>query len=166
MAKTISKNLAPVRPAEPGSWPPTLLPPTKGLLEYWVSKCNNGKYPKRSDIEPGDITRILPYIFMVERANSGQSDYRFLLVGTEIVNIEGECTGQMLSELFPDREKYADVWKQYDESCKGRIYIRYQSLGWKGKQHIEYETVLLPLCGADEDVRYLIGTAYASFQPN
>lgn len=166
MAKAISRNLAPVRPTEPGSWPPTLLPPTKELLEYWVSKCENGKYPRRPDIEPGEITRILPYIFMVERSDSGKSDYRFLLVGTEIVKVEGECTGQMLSEFFPDREKYADVWKQYDESCKGRIHVRYQSLGWKGKQHIEYETVLLPLYGDDEDVRYLIGTACASFPPN
>lgn len=166
MAKNISKNLIAVQPFEPDSWPPALFPPAKKLLKYWSSKCKDGKYPHRSDIAPGEITRILPYVFIVERADQGKSDYRFLLVGTEIVKTEGECTGQLLSELFPDRERYADIWKQYDESCSGVIYVRHQNLGWKGKKYIEYETVLLPLRGNSENVEYLIGTAYAALLPD
>lgn len=165
MAKTTSRSMVPIRPTDPGSWPPTLFAPAKELLKYWASKCGAAKYPSRSAIEPGEITRILPYIFIVERSDGEKSDYRFLLVGTEIVNIEGECTGQLLSELFPDRDRYADVWRQYDESCMGVIYIRHQTLGWKGKKFIDYETVLLPLYGDNENVEYLIGTAYAALLP-
>ena len=166
MTKKISKNLTAVQPFEPDSWPPELSTPTVTLLKYWASKCGDGQYPQRSDIEPGEITRILPYIFIVQRSVNGKSDYRFILVGTEIVKIEGECTGQLLSELFPDRERYADTWKQYDESCSGAIYVRHQNLGWKGKKYIEYETVLLPLRGDGENVEYLIGTAYAALLPD
>ena len=158
--------MVPIWPTDPGSWPPALFAPTKELLKYWSSKCGAADYPKRSVIEPGEISRILPYIFIVERTDDGTNDYRFLLVGTGIVNIEGECTGQLLSELFPDRDRYPDVWRQYDESCKGAIYIRHQTLGWKGKKFIDYETVLLPLYGDDENVKYLIGTAYAALLPN
>lgn len=135
-------------------------------MDYWVSKCGATGYPSRSAIEPAKIARILPYVFIVERTDDGTNDYRFLLVGTEIVNIEGESTGQLLSELFPDRDQYADVWKHYDESCKGVIYVRHQTLGWKGKKFIDYETVLLPLYGDGENVKYLIGTSYAALLPN
>lgn len=165
MAKPISK-LVPIRPTDLGSWPATLSGPAKELLEYWVSKCDADKYPVRSAIEPSKIKRILPYIFIVERLDGEKSDYRFRLVGTGIVDIEGECTGRLLSELFPDRDKYSNVWKQYDECCMGVTYIRHQTLGWRGKKYIEYETVLLPLYGDGENVDYLIGTAYAALLPS
>jgi hypothetical protein len=134
-------------------------------LEYWVSKCDAGRYPSRSAIEPGKIAHILPYIFIIERSDGEKSDYRFRLVGTQIVNIEGERTGRLLSELFPDRDRYRDVWKQYDECCMGVTYARYQNLGWTGKKYIEYETVLLPLSGDAGNVDYLIGIAYARLLP-
>jgi hypothetical protein len=161
-----TSNLVPIQPADPGSWPETLSAPAKGLLEYWVSKCDADKYPKRSDIEPSEIIPILPYIFIAERLIGAESDYRFQLVGTEIVNIEGECTGQRLSELFSDRARYSSVWQQYDECCMGVAYVRHQTLGWKGKQYIDYEAILLPLYGNGENVGYLIGTAYAALKPS
>jgi hypothetical protein len=164
VAKQISK-LAPIRPTDGGSWPETLSDPAKALLEYWVSKCDAGRYPSRSAIEPGEITHILPYVFIVERLNGEKSDYRFRLVGTQIVNIEGECTGRLLSELLSDRDRYPEAWKQYDECCMGVTYVRHQSLGWTGKKYIDYETVLLPLYGDGENVDYLIGTAYAALLP-
>lgn len=159
MANLRSKLVA-IRPTERSSWPSSVSGPTKVLLEYWVSKCDAGRYPSRSAIEPGEITDILPHIFIVARLGNEKSDYRFQLVGTQIVNIEGECTGLLLSQLFPDRDEFSDIWKQYDECCMGVTYIRRQNLGWRGKEYIEYETILLPLYGDGESVDYLIGTAH------
>ncbi len=159
MVETIFK-LVPIRPTDPDSWPDILTGPVKRLLEYWVSKNHAGRYPGLADIEPREIVPILPYIFIVDRLDSGKSDYRFRLVGTQIVEIEGECTGRFLSGMFPDRDRYADIWKQYDECCLGTIYVRHQNLGWKGKMYIDYETVLLPLHGNGGNVDNLIGAAH------
>lgn len=161
MAKPISK-LVPIQPTKPDSWPESLSDIAKGLLEYWVSICDADKYPGFSAIEPKEITPILPNIFIVDRIDGEKSDYRFRLVGTRIAEIEGECTGRLLSEMFPDRERYSNVWKQYDECCLGVTYVRHQNLGWKGKKYIDYETVILPLYGDGETVKRLIGTAHGT----
>lgn len=165
--KKRESDIVGVRPDDPAGWPEDLSAPVAGLLHYWISKCVRGRYPRRADIAPGEIRDLLPYLYIVERLAGPQSDYLFRLVGTEIVKVEGECTGQRLSELFPDRGGYAAIWRQYDDACRGRIRVRYQDLGWKGKKHIDYETVLLPLRGdhkrsEEGDVAFLIGVAYAT----
>lgn len=165
MAARISE-LIPIRPTDPGSWPEALSDPAKGLLVYWASLCDAGKYPGRFAIEPRELLSILPHIFIVDRLDGEISDYRFRLVGTQIVNIEGECTGRLLSDMLPDRDMHSNIWLQYDACCLGEIYIRRQNLGWKGKEHLEYEVSLLPLYGDGESVDYLIGTAHGTPLPD
>lgn len=165
--RTRSNDVAPIDPTETAGWPAALPAPVRRLLEYWTSKCGpDGRYPMRPDIQPGDIPDILPNIFIVECLKGEVSDYRFLLVGTAIVEVEGECTGRLLGELFADRDSYASVWAQYDGAKQGRICVRYQNLGWKGKKFIDYVTVLLPLAGEDGDCAYLIGAAVAILPPD
>jgi hypothetical protein len=155
-----------LRPDDPASWPKGLSRPVAELVRYWGSKCLDGRFPRRFEIVPAEIPAILPYLYIVERLSGEETDYLFRLVGTRIVEIEGECTGRRLSELFVDRARYASVWRQYDEACAGRIFVRRQDLGWKGKRHIDYETVLLPLFGDGEaagpEVAFLIGVACAT----
>ena len=158
-------ELTPIQPADSGAWPETLSDPSRVLLKYWSSKCHGRGFPNRSEIEPRDITKILPHIFIVENLGGEESDYRFLLVGTYIVGIEGECTGRLLSEMFPDRDRHANLWKQYDDCCSGAIYVRRDNLGWREKKFIDYDVVLLPLYGRDENVEYLIGAAHGTVLP-
>ena len=155
-------RLQPIRPDDPAGWPDTLSDPARRLLEYWASRCDGGRYPARADIEPGALRDVLPWIFIVECLPGEVTDYRFRLVGTRIAAIEGECTGRRLSDMFPDRTKYARLWKQYDACGAGRILIRHENLGWKGKTHINYQVVLLPLRGETGEVEHLIGAAYST----
>lgn len=159
-------DIAPVDPADPDSWPGSLSGPAQALLRYWLSKRGaGGLYPSLADIMPSDILDILPHIFIVDCLGGAPGDYQFRLVGTEIVATEGECTGMVLSELFPDRMKNATIWSQYDDCRKGKVHIRRQNLGWRGKTYINYETLLLPLAGVDGDVVHLIGTAVVVSHP-
>ena len=158
-------TLAKLSPENRNSWPGNMSEPAQLLLEYWVSKCRNGRFPLRSEIEPREIVDILPYIFFMERLEGEKSEYRFQLVGTRIVEAEGECTGKLLSDLFPDRDRYDDIWWQYDHACEGEIHVRHENLGWRSRDFINYEVLLLPLCGRDEKIGYLIGTAHGSPLP-
>ncbi len=162
-----TSKLMRIRPEDEQTWPDSLSDPARALLKYWVSKCEHGRFPARSAIEPCEIKQILPYLFIVERTDGDESDYRFRLVGTQIVRIEGECTGKRLTELFGDRRRHAGVWRHYDEACQGRIYVRHEDLGWQEKAFIDYEVVLLPLRGdGDEDVGFLIGAAHGTLLPD
>ncbi len=157
--------LTPIQPADSGTWPETLSDPSKSLLEYWVSQCGDRGFPDRAAIEPSEISRILPNIFIVEIVAGEETDYRFKLVGTLIVELEGECTGRLLSELFADRDEHANIWQQYDDCCLGEIYVRNGNLGWLRKKFIDYEVVLLPLYGSGGAVEYLIGAAHGTLLP-
>ena len=164
MAGSLPK-LVPIRPADSGTWPETLSDPSKSLLEYWVSQCGDRDFADRAAIEPSEISRILPNIFIVEIVAGKETDYRFKLVGTHIVDMEGECTGQLLSELFADRDEHANIWKHYDACCLGEIYVRNGNLGWLQKKYIDCEVVLLPLYGSGGEVEYLIGAAHGTPSP-
>ncbi len=157
-----SPELTPIRPADSGTWPETLAGSSKALLEYWLSKCGERDFPSRAAIEPSEISQILPEIFIVAIVAGKETDYRYKLVGTTVVEFEGECTGWLLSELFPDRDEHATIWKHYDACCRGEIHVRNGDLAWRQKQFIDYEIILLPLSGSGEEVEYLIGTAHAT----
>ncbi len=136
------------------------------FLAYWRSKCPSSAtgtaFPQRRDIQPEEILRLLPYIFMLDVLHEGEElDFRFRLVGTAIVNVEGEHTGLRLSAMFPDRETYKVLWQQYCDAAAGRVWVRHETLHWQDRDHISYEVILAPLQDDSGAVRMLIGIAYA-----
>ena len=59
----------------------------KALFTYWNRLRGVRPAPCRSEIEPRDITRILPHLFILERKN--RSAYNFRLAGTGLCSIYG-----------------------------------------------------------------------------
>lgn len=136
------------------------------FLAYWRSKCPTGdsgwRFPRREDIRPEEIVELLPYIFMLDVLPEEDGyDFRFRLVGTAIVAVEGELTGRLMSEMFPDRENYRVMWQQYIDAVQGEIRVRRETLRWQDRDHIDYEVVLAPLEGPDGETEILIGVAHA-----
>lgn len=69
------------------------------LLAYWRAKCAGRRMPKRSDINPAEIPRLLSVLTMIDRVGER---FRFRLVGTAIVEAIGaDPTGQFIDELLP-----------------------------------------------------------------
>jgi len=132
------------------------------FLAYWHGKCPGAGFPTRADIAPAEMLKLLPYIFMLDvLEEAGELDFRFRLVGTAIMRVEGEHTGKLLSDMFPDREAYAVLWRQYRDAAAGRVWVRHETLRWQGRDHIDYEVILAPLQDATGRVTLLIGLAHA-----
>ena len=132
------------------------------FLAYWHGKCPQGGFPSRADISPAEILKLLPYIFMLDvLEDEGGLDFRFRLVGTAIVQSEGEHTGKLLSDMFPDHAAYAVLWRQYHDAAAGRVWVRHETLRWQGRDHIDYEVILAPLQDVTGRVTMLIGLAHA-----
>lgn len=141
-------------------------PMGRAFLSYWHSKCRATEqgqaYPRRSDIHPEEIRALLPYIFMVDVLRGGPDlDFRFRLVGTAIMEIEGEHTGLKLSAMFPDRAAYAVLWRQYRDAAAGKVWVRHETLRWQDRDHVAYEVILAPLQDDSGQVTMLIGIAHA-----
>jgi hypothetical protein len=132
------------------------------FLTYWHDKCPATGFPARADISPSDMLKLLPYIFMLDVLEAaGGLDFRFRLVGTAIQSVEGEHTGKLLSDMFPDRKTYAVLWQQYNDAAAGRVWVRHETLRWQGRDHIDYEVILAPLQDETARVSMLIGLAHA-----
>jgi hypothetical protein len=80
------------------------------LLRYWDSKRQGGRLPARTDIDPLDLTRLLPHLllFDVVRTDDGPR-FRFRVAGTAFTTlIDRDVTGLHLDELGPP-ERVATV---------------------------------------------------------
>jgi hypothetical protein len=71
---------------------PTLV----AIYRYWDNKRRGRAMPQRADIDPTEIVRLLPYIFMVD-VERDPLRFRYRLIGTAICEFLGrDFTGRMV----------------------------------------------------------------------
>jgi hypothetical protein len=88
-------------------------------LDYWRRKSAGKAMPRRADIDPLDIPKLLPDVMLVEVLLSGR--YRYRLIGTENTDAQGvHATGRYLDEVLPGPEYRAHVLGLYDECVQSR----------------------------------------------
>ncbi len=79
----------------------------RALFDYWREKRGDGAMPARADLDPLEIPTLLPIIGLVDVLDGG-ARFRYRLIGTEIVDVDGyDPTGRFLDEVLPD-SGYAD----------------------------------------------------------
>ncbi len=119
--------------------------PLRELFDDWQAKAAGRAMPARADIEPPEIARLLPWLFLVDlvEGDGGATRFRFRLVGTGITGMEGEITGKHLDELIPDPVDSA-MARHYADAAAGRVHLRHETLYWEKRGHIRYD-VLLPM---------------------
>src|SRR3546814_13803326 len=107
------------------------------------------------------MVRLLPSIFLVDvlPEAAGGCDFHFRLIGTGIVEVEGEHTGERLSALYTKRDADAVVWRQYEDAEAGKVRIRGETLRWPGRGPMQYEGILAPLQVAQGRAPLVIGIA-------
>jgi hypothetical protein len=90
----------------------------RDLFEYWRSIAGPREMPARSDINPGQLQRILPFIGLID-VSRDFAESRYRLAGTRLRDVYGaEITGIRVAELLGGRQ--ADYWERIYE----RIVIR------------------------------------------
>jgi hypothetical protein len=118
------------------------------LVAYWDVKRAGRLAPPRSAIDPVDIPRHLPHLFMLDVVDDG-GDFRFRLIGTAIVQGLGrDSTGRRFSELFQEQpESLARLLARFTvvvhekrpSFSRGRIF-------WHAdKTHCSFAAVSVPL---------------------
>ena len=85
--------------------------------DYWRGKLALRAMPRRADIDPTEIPKLLPDVMLVDVLPQGR--YRYRLIGTENAVAHGmNATGRYLDEVLPGPEYKAHVIALYDE-CVG-----------------------------------------------
>ena len=132
-------------------------PRLRRLYEYWYSRRLADRPPHRNSIDPLDIPRLLPIVFLVE-VKTDPLMFRFRLVGSEFVRKYGrDFTGLTLDQVNR-HGNYEAIRRDYC-ACTERlapVVSRHSSVNDHGI-YWNYERILMPLIDEDNQVNMILG---------
>lgn len=115
------------------------------LYRYWASQRGERKMPRRRDIDPTSIPRLLPNIAIIEvRGEPG--DYVLRLTGTEVDRQNGAAlTGLTLRTVTETTTVKVDLSEYALVARRGEARVSRGNLVHRGREHVDFERLLLPL---------------------
>jgi hypothetical protein len=76
-----------------------IVPEQRQLYDYWLEKSGESNMPRRADINPAQLPRLLPGLSLIDVANTIEN-CRIRLAGTRLREIyDREVTGLQLQEM-------------------------------------------------------------------
>src|SRR5262249_45166210 len=91
-------------------------PLLRQLYDYWQSKRGGRAMPRRADINPAEIPKLLPHMMITEILEGGQR-YRYRLSGTAVSEAFGrELTGRYVDEVM------TGAYREFIEGLYRTIY--------------------------------------------
>lgn len=124
------------------------------LFQYWDRLRQGRPAPKRTDIEPADIKKLLGDTFILERDTRGEAVFR--LAGTRLCAVYGrELKGFGFSSLWrePDRHLVTRLTSSVFLT-KSVVAFEFEGINENG-QAAGFDAILLPLDGGLEHPRCL-----------
>jgi hypothetical protein len=123
---------------------PTLV----ALYRYWDGKRGGRAMPARRDLDPSEIVRLLPHIYMVD-VDSDPLRFRYRLIGTAIVNFLGrDYTRRAVdAATYGEGEILARLLRLFTTVVETRRPVAYKGNIWyvSGRGWRDVEALLMPL---------------------
>jgi hypothetical protein len=123
---------------------PTLV----GLHRYWDGKRGGRMMPARRDLDPSEIVKLLPYIYMVD-VEHDPLRFRYRLIGTAICTFLGrDYTGRTVDEATYGKGEGLDRLLQlFTTVAETRAPVAYKGNIWyvSGREWRQVEALLMPL---------------------
>jgi hypothetical protein len=147
-------------------WLASAGPELQEIYGYWLARCRRASPPRRADIDPVDIPRLLSRLIIVDVV-ADQRRFVYRLVGTKEVQVRGfDPTGKSVAEGFigPSRED-ALGWYERTVATMQPQYDARPYVSTNGKW-VNDETLFMPL--SDDGVmvnRILVFAAVSPYRP-
>ncbi len=133
------------------------------LYDYWLAQHRDGRLPRRSDIDPLEVPRLLKSLALLEVVGDAE-DFVFVLAGSRIEEaFNRTLKGVTLGELRETVEM-SESAEQYVAAVRLRVpQYRQGDLREYGKEHWAYRRLILPLSSDGERVDcLLLGAVFSS----
>jgi len=130
----------------------------RSVYAVWKDVAGARIGPRRAELTPYYLRRTTPWTFMVDVIDGGK-DFRFGFAGDRLMQfLEARCATPTLSGLrdirfFAAAER---LFRQCRENAKPLVSGP-RPTGYKGKEHLEREVLLLPLSEDGVTVTGLLG---------
>jgi hypothetical protein len=120
---------------------------TTELFSYWASKRIRGGVPIRSSINPGDLARILPRVFMLSIKDARAV---FRLAGSELYTLYGrELTRSYFQEIW-DAGSLKPLQEKVIESAETQLALEVRSIASSSMGSVTIDTLLLPISSSPD----------------
>jgi hypothetical protein len=132
-------------------------PDLRALYEYWDKARNGRAMPQRSDIDPTQIPKLLPHLFMYDVVSGG--GYKIRLIGEELRHFMGsKAVGQPAGSTMTPRGAEMIV-KILDAVVAERVpKFRAGKAYWQAdRTYRDFEGCFLPLSADGDTVNIVLG---------
>jgi hypothetical protein len=123
---------------------PTLV----GLYRYWDGKRGGRTMPARRDLDPSEIVKLLPHIYMLD-VERDPLRFRYRLIGTAICTFLGrDYTGRTVDEATYGKGEGLDrLLALFTTVVETRAPVAYKGNIWyvSGREWRQVEALLMPL---------------------
>ncbi len=127
----------------------------KFALDYWREKRGDRLAPSRGDIDPVDITPLLPRVMLVD-VSGDPIDFRFRLAGTGLFKIHGaELTNKRALDLEPPAYG-ALIHRLYCDALVRRTPVVHRLLIECATRRSAYMRITLPLSEDNQAINRLL----------
>ena len=133
-------------------------PALRSLFDYWNEKRGGQRFILRSQLKPGEITPLLPLVFILEVQQKPRR-YLIRLMGTEITTrLGGDFTGRYVDELDFGAAKQ-QVLAGYDHvvDC-AEPHLNVSEFTQSGRTRIQAERLALPMSTDGLTVDLILGS--------
>ncbi len=125
--------------------------------DYWLEKRGQRLMPARSDIDPAEITKILPHIFLLD-VQGEPLDFRYRLIGSKMdEHMRGRYTGLWMSQI-PHQAPPSRIWSNCRQAVAERTPFSSDTpyVG-RNKEFLTTEDLIMPLAddGAHVDMLFV-----------
>jgi hypothetical protein len=137
--------------------PNTALRAHEELFAYWAQLRSAGGLPRRCDLDPARIKRLLPTVSLTQVVGEPR-EYRLRLAGTGLYGVYGgEITGKRLTDVYSSAA--AEYWRtELDRVVEERRpRAGHHSMAWRGAAHMTLLWLRLPLASNGRDVDVILG---------
>jgi hypothetical protein len=132
-------------------------PVSSEMFAYWQRLRGNNPAPLRNAIEPSDIRRILPDLFILEKTADGIVGFR--LAGTRICTLFGrEFRGYSFTAMWDSvsSDRVENAALDVMDHCAPMIFSAQANID--ANRHIDIEITMLPVSSAEGQTDRLIGS--------
>jgi hypothetical protein len=98
----------------------------RAAYDYWRQIAAGSAMPRRRDLDPADIPRLLPHVMLVDVVEGGR--YRYRLIGTANAREHGMNATGLFVDVAMKGEYRAHVLRLYDECVRERRALYSESL--------------------------------------
>lgn len=133
-------------------------PVNRMSYDYWRQKRGERAMPARCDIDPAEILKILPHVFLLD-VRQEPLDFRYRLIGTKMdQHMLGRYTGLWMSQI-PHQKAPSRIWANCRKAAlEGRPLAGDTPYIGKGKEFLTTEDLLMPLSDDGRAVQMLFIT--------